>query len=96
VPRLFAPDVHFTFVGDHTLGIDTHDRQAVRGWLIRWRTLFPTMRITPIRIYVAGSPWDVVAPTQFLVSETMADGTMITTQVFRLSASALEMWLMTI
>lgn len=73
VLRIFAPDVHFTFVGDHALGVDTHDKQTTRQWFIKWRTLFPKMRITPVNIYVAGPPWDAVVTTQFHVSEIRSD-----------------------
>ncbi len=74
VLTVFAPDVHFIFAGDHTLVIDTHDRQAVRTWFANWRRLFPTMQIRPVKIYVAGPPWDAVVTTQFQVTETLPNG----------------------
>jgi hypothetical protein len=73
---IFASDVHFTFVGDHVLGVDTHNKSTTRQWFITWRTLFPTMRITPVNIYVAGPPWDAVVTTRFQVTATLADGTL--------------------
>jgi ketosteroid isomerase-like protein len=74
VLQIFAPDVHFTFAGDHALGVDTHSKATAREWFVKWRTLFPTMRITPVSISVAGLPWDVVATTRFVVTETLPDG----------------------
>jgi ketosteroid isomerase-like protein len=74
VLRIFGQDIHFTFVGDHALSIDTHDKQAVQEWFVNWRRLFPTMQITPVKIVVSGPPWDVVATTQFEVTETLPDG----------------------
>jgi ketosteroid isomerase-like protein len=73
VLSLFAPDIHFTFVGDHALGGDWHSRAMAKRWFERVHRLFPDLQLTPKQIRVAGWPWDVTVVTQFEVQATLPD-----------------------
>lgn len=72
--KQFAPDIHFTFAGNHALAGDFHDREAVRGWFNRVHRIFPRLQLVPNRIFVSGPPWDMVVTTQWTVSDTLPDG----------------------
>jgi ketosteroid isomerase-like protein len=74
VLRLFAPDIHFTFVGDHALGGDWRDRSIAKQWFDRVHRLFPDLQLIPLHIHISGWPWDVTATTQFEVQATLPDG----------------------
>lgn len=74
VLKLFAPDIHFTFVGEHTMGGDWRDRSIVKQWFNRVHRLFPDLHLTPLSIRVSGWPWDVTAITRFEVRATLPDG----------------------
>jgi ketosteroid isomerase-like protein len=71
VLKVFAPDVHFHFVGNHALTADVHSRESVRAWFDRVHRLFPDLHITPRHIRVTGLPWNVTAITQFDVQATL-------------------------
>ena len=73
VLSLFAPDIHFTFVGNHALGGDWHDRTMAKRWFERVHRLFPDLHLTPKQIQVAGWPWDVTVTTQFAIQATLPD-----------------------
>ncbi len=74
VLKLFAPDIHFTFVGHHSIGGDWQDRNIVKQWFDRVHRLFPDLQLIPLHIHVSGWPWDVTAITQFEVKATLPDG----------------------
>jgi ketosteroid isomerase-like protein len=71
----FADDVHFTFTGQTALGADVHSKEAVRQWFQRVNRIFPNLQIEAKQIYVMGFPWNTVAAVQFVVTDTLADGT---------------------
>lgn len=71
----FAPDIHFTFAGDHAMAGNFHTREAVHQWFDRVHHLFPDLQLVPDRIFVAGPPWDMVVTTQWHVSASLLDGT---------------------
>jgi ketosteroid isomerase-like protein len=72
--KQFAPDIHFTFVGQHAMGADFHNRDTVRQWFHRLHRIFPGFKIVPDRIIVSGFPWNTNAAVQFTVSDTLPDG----------------------
>ena len=72
--KQFAPDIHFTFAGNHALAGDFHNREAVRQWFNRVHRIFPHLQLIPNRIFVSGPPWDMVVTTQWTVSDTLPDG----------------------
>lgn len=71
----FAPDIHFRFVGDHALTLDTHNREQVRAWFQRVHRIFPGLKLEAKAIRVSGFPWNMVVMTHWQVSDTLADGT---------------------
>lgn len=73
VLSIFAPDIHFTFVGDHALGGDWHSREMASRWFERVHRLFPDLKITPRHIHVSGLPWDAKVVTQFDIQATLPD-----------------------
>ena len=73
VLSIFAPDIHFTFVGNHALGGDWHNRDMAKRWFERLHRLFPDLQLTPKHIRVTGFPWDVTMVTQFEVRATLPD-----------------------
>jgi ketosteroid isomerase-like protein len=70
----FAPDIHFTFAGQHALGADLHSRDGVRQWFQRVAQVFPGLQIRAERIFVSGPPWNTVVTTQFAICDTLPDG----------------------
>ncbi len=72
--KQFAPDIHFTFAGNHALAGEFHDRDTVRQWFNRIHCIFPGLQLIPNRIFVSGPPWDMVVTTQWSVSDTLPDG----------------------
>jgi ketosteroid isomerase-like protein len=73
--KQFAPNVHFTFAGEHALAADFHSRETVRQWFHRLHRIFPGFRIEPRRIILNGFPWNTVAAVQFVVEAPLPDGT---------------------
>ncbi|MGY1670864.1 nuclear transport factor 2 family protein [Geodermatophilus sp. SYSU D00710] len=60
-----APDVHHTFPGDHALGGERTDREAVRAWLQRLHRLFPGLRFDVGAMACSGPPWDTVVGVEW-------------------------------
>ena len=60
-----APDVHHRFAGDHPLGGERHDADAVRRWFERLYRLFPELRFTVTDVAVSGWPWDMTVTVQW-------------------------------
>src|SRR6187399_3308918 len=71
VLNIFAPDIHFTFVGNHALGGNWHDREMAKRWFERLHRLFPDLQLTPKHIRVSGWPWDATIVTQFAIRATL-------------------------
>ena len=78
--KQFAPDIHFTFAGDHALGADFHSRDSVRAWFHRLHSIFPGFHIQADRIVVSGPPWNTEAAVHFTVRDTLPDGRQYTNQ----------------
>ena len=60
-----AADVHHRFAGDHPLGGERHDAEAVRRWFERLFRLFPELRFTVTRTSVSGWPWDLTVTVEW-------------------------------
>jgi ketosteroid isomerase-like protein len=71
----FAPDIHFSFAGQHAIGGEFHQSETVKAWFARVHRLFPDLRIEPKRILVSGMIWNVTAVTNFTIDATLPDGT---------------------
>jgi len=53
-----SPKVHHRFGGDHALGGERHDREALGRWFGRLGRLSPTLQLTVHDVWVNGGPWD--------------------------------------
>jgi ketosteroid isomerase-like protein len=60
-----APDVHHRFAGNHALGGERHDADAVRRWFERLFRLFPRLTFTVTDVAVSGWPWSMTVTVQW-------------------------------
>jgi ketosteroid isomerase-like protein len=74
VVRTFAPDVVFSFHGEHAMGGELHGVEAVSSWFERVYRLFPGLQLEPLAIVVDGPPWNTVVATRFTVRAELPDG----------------------
>ena len=65
-----APDVHHRFAGEHALGGERHDRDAVRLWFERLFRLFPQLDFTVTRTVASGRPWDLTVVVEWRADVT--------------------------
>ncbi len=72
--RTCAPDIHHRFGGDHALGGERHDREALRRWFERLGRVCPTLRLTVRDVWVTGLPHDTVAVVRWTATQDMPDG----------------------
>ena len=72
--RTCAPDVHHRFGGDHALGGERHDKEALRRWFERLGRLCPTLRLTVRDTWVTGLPHDTVVVIRWTATQQMPDG----------------------
>lgn len=78
--KQFAPDIRFSFSGDHALAGQFHQRATVKEWFERVHRLFPGLKIEAQNIFVSGFPWNAVIVTQFRICDTLSDGTLYENQ----------------
>lgn len=76
----FAPEIEFTFPGDHAMAGHFYRRETVRQWFERIHRIFPGLRIEAQNIYVSGFPWNAVVVTRFSARDTLSDGTIYQNQ----------------
>lgn len=70
-----APDVHFHFVGDTRLGLDTRDRSVWERWFAGLFETFPGISFCFQEAVVAGWPWDTRFVARVAIRATLKDGT---------------------
>ena len=68
-----SPDIHHRFGGDHALGGERHDREALRRWFERLGRLSPTLKIKVLNIWVKGWPWNTVVVVRWTAVQDMPD-----------------------
>ena len=68
-----ADDVHHVFAGDHPLGGERHDRDAVQRWFERLFRLCD-VRFDVRRVVVAGPPWDLHVAVEWIGHATPKAG----------------------
>ena len=78
--KMFDPNIHFTFSGQHAMAGDFHRRDTVRKWFERVHRFFPGLTIEAQRIVVSGMPWNTQVAVQFKVRDTLPDGHTYTNQ----------------
>ena len=69
-----APDIHHRFGGDHALGGERHDREALRRWFARLGRLAPELRLTVRDVWVKGLPHDTTIIVRWVATQTLPDG----------------------
>ena len=69
-----APDIHHRFGGNHALGGERHDREALRQWFGRLGRLAPHLTLTVEDIWVKGLPHDTVIIIRWSATDTPPDG----------------------
>jgi ketosteroid isomerase-like protein len=69
-----APNIHHRFGGQHALGGERHDRDALRRWFARLGRLGPTLKITVHDVWVKGMPWDTTIIVRWSATQDMPDG----------------------
>lgn len=68
------PDVHHRFGGDHALGGERHDVEALRRWFQRLGRLCPTLRLTVTDVWVKGLPHDTTVLLRWDATQDLPDG----------------------
>jgi ketosteroid isomerase-like protein len=69
-----SPDVHHRFGGNHALGGERHDREALRRWFERLGRLAPTLRLTVHDVWVKGGPWNTTVIMRWSAVQVLPDG----------------------
>jgi ketosteroid isomerase-like protein len=69
-----APRVHHGVSGDHALGGERHDKEALRRWFERLGRVLPTLRITVNNIWVTGWQWHTTVFAQWDGTATLLNG----------------------
>ena len=69
-----ASNVHHRFGGQHALGGERHDREALRHWLDRLGRLVPNLQLTVHDVWVKGWPHDTVVIIRWSATDTFPDG----------------------
>ena len=69
-----AVDVHHRFAGDHALGGERHDREAVRLWFERVYRLFPSLVFDVTSVSVGGPPWNMRIAVEWVAHVTPVTG----------------------
>lgn len=68
-----APDIHHRFGGDHPLGGERHDKEALRRWFQRLSRLSPTLHLTVHDVWVKGLPNDTTIIIRWTATQAMPD-----------------------
>ena len=69
-----VPDIHHRFSGNHALGGERHDREALARWLGRLERLGPDMKLTVRDVWVKGWPWDTTVIVRWTNTDALPDG----------------------
>lgn len=69
-----APDIHHRFGGNHALGGERHDREALRQWFGRLGRLAEHLTVTVEDIWVKGLPHDTTIIIRWSATDTPPDG----------------------
>lgn len=69
-----APDIRHRFGGDHALGGERHDREALRTWFGRLGRLGRHLKLTVEDVWVKGLPNDTTIILRWSATDTLPDG----------------------
>lgn len=68
-----VPNIHHRFGGQHALGGERHDREALRRWFGRLGRLGPTLTITVHDVWATGWPHDTTIVIRWSATQEMPD-----------------------
>jgi ketosteroid isomerase-like protein len=74
IVKQFAPNIEFSFSGDHAMGGACHGITQVTAWFQRMLRLFPGIQFQVKKVTVNGWPWDTVVVTEFQIQAQLRDG----------------------
>ena len=69
-----VPNVHHRFSGNHALGGERHDREALGRWLDRLARLGPEMKLNVHDVWVKGLPHDTTIIVRWTNTDSLPDG----------------------
>ena len=69
-----VPNVHHRFGGNHALGGERHDREALGRWLGRLARLGPDMKLTVKDVWVKGLPHNTTIIVRWTNTDALPDG----------------------
>ena len=69
-----TPDIHHRFGGEHALGGERHDREALRRWFARLGRLCPDLSLSVSDVWVKGLPHDTTVIIRWTSQATRPDG----------------------
>lgn len=69
-----VPNVHHRFGGNHALGGERHDREALSRWLGRLSRLGPGLHLTVQDVWVKGLPHNTTIIVRWSGTDTLPDG----------------------
>lgn len=69
-----VPNIHHRFGGQHALGGERHNREALRRWFARLGRLGPTLTLTVHDVWVSGWPHDTTIVIRWSGTQDMPDG----------------------
>ena len=69
-----VPNVYHRFSGDHALGGERHDREALGRWLDRLAVLGPQMKLTVRDVWVKGLPHNTTIVVRWTNTDRGPDG----------------------
>ena len=72
--KSIAPNVHHSFGGDHAIGGERHDEEALRRWFERLARVLPNLNIKINSIWVKGLPWHTMVFVQWDGTATLLNG----------------------
>lgn len=66
-------DVRHRFGGNHPLGGERHDKEALRRWFQRLGRLYPTLKLTVRDVWVTGLPHNTTVIIRWTAAQTLTD-----------------------
>ncbi|MFN9987647.1 MAG: nuclear transport factor 2 family protein [Pirellula sp.] len=69
-----SPTVHHRFAGNHALGGERHDKEALRRWFGRVGRVLPNLHLTINNLWVTGWPWHTTVFVQWDGAATLLNG----------------------
>lgn len=67
-------DIHHRFGGDHALGGERHDKDALRRWFERLVAVTPTLHLTVHDVWASGGPWHTTITIRWTATADLPDG----------------------